>query len=117
MTYASSGGVRIMRICPLRTAIALLLATVPLSVSAQTGQNEKLRQVVSNLKACVRGYAATAQAAGVQTTGDAVDFFIKTCGPSLSDLAPENVGAIPPGMLRIAIRDEWAAFIEETHTR
>jgi len=24
---------------------------------------------------------------------------------------------IPPGMFRIAIRDEWVAFSEETHTR
>jgi len=117
MSYANSRDVLFLWIGPLRTAVTLLLATLPWSVSAQTAHNEKLRQVVSNLRACVRAYAPTAQAAGVQTTSDAVNFFIKTCSPPLSDLAPENVGAIPPGTLRIAIGDEWTAFIEETRTR
>ena len=118
----------------LRTAITLLLATVPWSASAQTAaQNENLLQVTSKLKTCVRTYAPAAQAAGVQKTGDAINFFIKTCTPpvgvfanagaapagpgmlSLSDLA--NVGAMPPGMFRRVIGEEWASFVEETRTR
>jgi hypothetical protein len=68
----------------LRTAIALLLATVPWSVSAQTAvQNENLRQVISKLETCVRTYSPAAQAAGIQKTSDAIDFFIKTCAPAL----------------------------------
>ena len=46
----------------LRTAITLLLATVPWSVSAQTAQNENLKEVISNRRACVRTYAPAAQA-------------------------------------------------------
>jgi hypothetical protein len=101
----------------LKTAITLLLATVSWSVSAQTGQSDKLRQIVSNLKACVRTYAPKARAAGVQTSSDAVNFFAKTCGPPLNELAPADVGAIPPGLFRIAISREWDAFIEETRSR
>lgn len=101
------------------------------SVSAQTtAQNENLLQVISKLKACVRTYAP---AAGEQKTSDAINFFIKTCIPpvdvlgnagaaparpgmlSLSDLA--NVGAVPPGMFRRVIGEEWASFIEETRAR
>ena len=108
----------------LRIAIALLLATVPWSVRAQTTQSENLRQFVSELKACVRAHAPAAQAAGVQTTSDAVDFFIKACIPPvrLSDLVSANaasadLGAVPPGMFRHVIGDEWAALMEEKRTR
>ena len=103
-------------------------------MSAQTAaQNENLLQVISKLKTCVRTYAPAAQAAGVQKTSDAINFFIKTCTPpvgvlanagaapagpvmlSLSDLA--NVGAMPPGIVRRVIGEEWASFVEETRTR
>jgi hypothetical protein len=117
----------------MRTAITLLLATVPWSVSAQTAQDENLKEVISKLRACVRIYAPAAQTAEMQSTSDAINFFIKTCTPpvsflgnagaapagpgmlSLSDFA--NVGAIPPGVLRRVIDKEWATFVEETRTR
>jgi hypothetical protein len=117
---------------PLRTAITLLLAIVPWSVSAQTtAQNENLLKVITKLKACVQTYTPAAQAAGVQTTGDAINFFMKTCTPPIGVLgsaAPtgpgmlsqsdfDNIGAIPPGIFRRAVKDEWATFIEETRTR
>jgi hypothetical protein len=102
---------------PLRTAIALLLATVPLSVSAQTPQNEQRRQVISNLKACVRTHAPEAQAAGVQTIGDPVNYFIRVCSPPITDLDPAKVGAIPPGIFRVTIREEWNTITEGTRTR
>jgi hypothetical protein len=98
---------------PLRIVIALLLVTVPWSVSAQTTQSENLRQVISRLRTCVRTYAPAAQAAGLQMTGDAFKFFTDKCGPPLSDLAPTNVGAVPPGILRRAISEEWTDFASE----
>lgn len=119
---------------PLRTAITLLLATVPWSVSAQTAaQNENLLQLLSKLKSCVRANAPAAQAAGMKNTSDATDFFIKTCIPpivfpgdsaaapprpgmlSQSDFA--NMGATPPGILRRVVGEEWASFVEEARTR
>lgn len=119
---------------PLRTAITLLLATVPWSVSAQTtAQTENLLQVIFKLKTCVRTHAPVAQAAGVQKPSDAINFFIKTCIPpasvlgnadaasaepgtlSLSDL--NNVGAMPPGVFRRIIGEEWASLVEETRAR
>lgn len=105
-----------MGIDALRTAIALLLVAAALLVSARA-ENDRLRQVVSNLKACVRTYAPTAKAAGVETGGDAVNFLIETCSPPPSHLAPEKVGAIPPGLLRGAVRDEWNAFIQDAQPR
>jgi hypothetical protein len=126
-----------LRIGQLRIGIALLLATAPWSVSAQTAQNENLKEVISRLSACVRTYAPAARAAGMQNTGDAINFFIETCTPpltvdslinagaapplprpgmlSLNDFA--NVGAIPPGVFRRAIGEEWVDFVEQTRTR
>ena len=125
-----------MRIGQLRIVIALLLAIAPWSASAQSAQNENLKEVISKLRACVRTYAPAAQAAGMQTTSDAINFFIETCTPpltvsalndpgaaprprpgalSLTDYA--NVGALPPGMFRRVIGEEWAAFVEETRAR
>lgn len=93
-----------------RTAIVLVLATASWSASAQTAQNEQLRQVISNLKTCVRMRAPEAQANGADTTADAVEYLIRTCGPRVTEL--ENVGAIPPGIFRITIDEEWAAFVK-----
>ena len=100
----------------------LLLATVPGLASAQTAQNEQLKQVVSNLRACVRTHAPTAQAAGIKTTGEAVEFFRKMCNPPLTlgenaDLGENDVRAIPPGTFRIAIIEEWTTLIEEARPR
>jgi type II secretory pathway pseudopilin PulG len=97
-----------------RTAIALLLTTVSWSASAQTAQNEQLRQVISNLKTCVRMRAPEAQANGVDTTGDAVEYLVRTCSPRVTEL--ENVGAVPPGIFRITIDEECAAFVKRKST-
>jgi hypothetical protein len=72
----------------------------------------------------------------MQNTSDAINFFIETCTPpltvsalinpgaappprpgtlSLSDLA--NVGAMPPGIFRRVIGEEWADFTEQPRTR
>ena len=120
----------------LRTAIAILLATMSWSVSAQTAQNEKLNEVISKLRACVRTYAPAAQAAGTQNTRDATNFLIETCLPpfrmsdllnpgaassprsgalSPSDLA--NVGAIAPGLFRHVIGEELSEIFDQTRAR
>jgi hypothetical protein len=109
----------------------LLLAVLPGSASAQTAPNEKLQQVISKLRSCVRTYAPAAQAAGMQNTGDAINFFLKICinlppgfadaGAALpgalssSDLA--DVGAVPPGIFRRVAGEEWGSFVEQTRTR
>lgn len=93
----------------LRTALALLFLTASWPVLAQPEQNEKLRQVISDLRACVRTHAPRAQAAGIRTTSEAVEFFSGKCGPPLSDLAPADVGTVPPGSFRHAIVEAWTA--------
>ena len=95
----------------MRTAIALLLATLSWSASAQTAQDQNLQQVISALRTCVQTNAPSAQTAGVQDTEDVFDFFFKKCGPALSDLDPAKVGAIPPGIFRRAVGEEWRAFV------
>jgi hypothetical protein len=80
-------------------------------------KSDRLGQVISDLKTCVRAHAPTAQAAGVHTASDAINFFGKTCGPPLNDLDPAKIGVLPPGMLRIAIGEEWNAFIQATPAR
>jgi hypothetical protein len=112
-------------------ASILLLAILPGAGGAQTAQNEKLQQAISKLRSCVRTYAPAAQAAGMLNSGDAVNFFLKTCitlppgfadaGAALpgalssSDLA--DVGAVPPGIFRRVAGEEWASFVEQTRTR
>jgi hypothetical protein len=118
------------------TAIAMLLTTASWSVAAETVQNEKLNEVTSKLRACVRTYAPAHQAAGTQNTADAINFFVETCFPtikisdltnpgaapsprpgalSLSDL--DNAGAIPPGLFRRVIAEELADIFDQTRTR
>jgi hypothetical protein len=64
----------------------------------------------------------------MQNTSDAMHFFIETCTPPLTvsalirvHLSParpgmlslsdySNVGAVPPGIFRRVIGDEWTAF-------
>ena len=115
----------------MRTAITLLLAIVLWPVSAQTAQNENLNEEISKLRACARAHAPEAQAPGVRTPDEAANYFFKACIPVLglflmgSDLDqkkrldddPKEVGTLTPGIIRIAFREEWAAFIERTDKR
>jgi hypothetical protein len=79
----------------LRTAITLLLATVPWWVSAQTAaQNGNLLQLLSKLKTCVRANAPAAQAAGMKNANDATNFLLKTCVPPTMFLG--DADAAPP---------------------
>jgi hypothetical protein len=112
-------------------SVILLFAALPGSARAQTAPNEKLEQVISKLRSCVRTYAPAAQAAGVQNTGDATNFFLKTCitlppgfagagvplpgALSSDDLA--DVGAVPPGIFRRVTGEEWTNFVGQARTR
>jgi hypothetical protein len=124
--------VRNLRSGPLRTSIVMLLATVAWSVSAQTAaRNENLNEEISKLRACARAHAPEAQAAGVRTPNEAANYFFKACIPVLGlilmgsdadqkkrlDDDPKEGGALTPGKIRIAFREEWAAFIERTDKR
>ena len=100
---------------PLRTTIAVLFLAASWSTSAQTEQNEKLRQVIFNLRTCVRTSAPTAHAEGVRTMSDAAKFFDKKCGPPASNLAVTDVGTVPPGSFQHAISEEWATFLERSN--
>jgi hypothetical protein len=111
MTFCSRSFVR-----SLRAASTLLLMVTTWSAPAQTAQKDELRQVVSNLRACVRTHAPAAQAAGIQTAEEAVGFFRERCSPPAIDLDPAKVGAIPPGLLRVTVREEWVSF-EKTRQR
>jgi hypothetical protein len=109
----------------------LLLAALPGSAGAQTAPNEKLVEVISKLRSCVRTYAPAAQAAGMRNSGDAINFFLKTCitlppgfadaGEALPGALPSSdladVGAVPPGIFRRVAGEEWASFVEQTRTR
>ena len=120
----------------LRIPVALLLATASWSVSAQTSGNEKLDEVIAKLRACIRMYAPAARAAGTQNAPDAINFLIETCIPpvrvsdltdpgatpspqpgalSPSDLA--NVGAIPPGLFRRVVNEDWADILDQSRKR
>jgi hypothetical protein len=115
----------------LRTAIALLLATLLWPVSAQTAQNVNLNEFISKLRACAQAHAPEAQAAGVRTPDEASNYFVKVCVPVLGlflmgsevdqkkrlDDDLKEVAALPPGIIRITFREEWAAFIERTDKR
>jgi hypothetical protein len=101
----------------MRIAVTLLLAIVPWSASAEIGQNEKLREIITDLKACVRTHAPEVQEPADKVSGNAVDYFIKVCGPPLGDLDPAKVGAAPPGVLRVTITEEWNTIEGETRTR
>jgi hypothetical protein len=117
-----------LRIGQLRTEIALLLATVLWPVSAQTAQNENLNEYISKLRACARVHAPEAQAAGVRTPDEAANYFFKACIPILGlflmgsdvdqkkrlDDDPKEVGALTPGIIRNAFREEWTAFMGMT---
>ena len=100
---------------PARNAITLLLLITPsLALAQSTGSREGLQHVIFNLRSCVRAHAPTAQAAGVRTKNEAVEFLLQKCDAALeSDFAKLGAGAltpVPPGIFRRAVQDEWAAF-------
>ena len=54
---------------------------------------------------------------GIQTN-EAVEFFFQKCDAALSsDLAKLDVGAVPPGIFRYTVQEEWAAFKDDPGNR
>jgi hypothetical protein len=114
----------------LKAAIAMALAIVPWSVSAQTAaQKQNLDEYISNLRTCAQAHASEAQAAGVRTPDEAAKYFAKVCisaipvlglflpGPDVDGQKKstgelKDMGAPQPGIVRAVFREEWAAFIE-----
>jgi hypothetical protein len=76
----------------------LLLAALPGSAGVQTAPNEKLQQVISKLRSCVRTYAPAAQA--TRNSGDAINFFLKICI------------TLPPGFADAGGCPPWRAFVK-----
>lgn len=105
---------------PLRAAVLASLLMLPFSAAAQTPQDEK--PYVSDFRACVRLNTTGARAAGVRTEDQAVDYALKRCMPlfgvfmgsvntlPLSSSIPEGE-AVPPGLFRVIVRQEWGDFI------
>jgi hypothetical protein len=107
-------------------AILVLLPMLPFSVFAQTPQAEK--PYASQFRACVRAHAADAQAAGVRTEDDAKNYSIKVCAPLFgmflgsNDASPPSPNipkdeAVPPGLFRVIVREEWRDFLEQRDKR
>jgi hypothetical protein len=104
----------------LRATVLASLLILPFSAAAQTPRDEK--PYVSEFRACVRSHTTDAQAAGVRTENQAVDYAIKTCAPlfgvflgSGSTSSPTSStpagDALPPGLFRVIVRQEWGDFI------
>ena len=103
----------------MRAAVLVLLLALPFSVTAQTPQAEQ--SSVSRFRDCVRSHAADAKAAGVRTAGEAANYAMKMCAPlfgvflGLPTTSEEE--ALPPGIYRQIIREEWGDFLEQRGKR
>jgi hypothetical protein len=107
-------------------AAAFLLTAGP-SFGQQAHDDEPLQQLLSGLRACVRSHAAGAYALGVRATRDAEEHLLNRCGKTVlndlfgsiavNDRAISRVSAVPPGIFRVIVREEWAAFLESASGR
>ena len=103
---------------PIAIATALLLLAGP-SFGQQADYDEALQQQLSSLRACVRSHAAEVYARGIRAVRDAEEIFLNRCTSlndlfasiKLNELPTSKVRAMPPGILRMTARDEWAAFL------
>ncbi|MBR0757810.1 hypothetical protein JQ604_37000 [Bradyrhizobium jicamae] len=93
-------------------AIGLFVAATSWSANAQSDGRDKIETIVSDLRACARTNAESAKAAGIAAANDAFAHLYSRCQSMIEDdlkrLAPV---AIPPGLFRIVLRDEWTTFI------
>jgi hypothetical protein len=93
------------------------LAFVTEPASAQAGQNERLGEIIAKLRACVRAHAPEVQEPAAKGIGNAIDYFIEVCSPPITSLDPAQVGAVPPGIFRITITEEWNTITGEKQKR
>jgi hypothetical protein len=105
---------------PLKATVLVLLLMLPWSVAAQTPRPDT--PYAANFRACVRSHAADAQAAGVRTANEVMDYFEKVCLPSFSEILQgssntspplDNIPmgeAVQPGLLRVIVKEEWRDF-------
>lgn len=104
---------------PMRITLSIMLLMLPFSVSAQTPQGEQ--PSVSRFRVCVRSHASDARAAGVRTLDDAANYFIKVCLPLFGIFLGPNDAlkeeALPPGIYRSVLREEWRDFTESGNGR
>jgi hypothetical protein len=107
-------------------AAAFLLTAGP-SFGQQAHDDGPLQQLLSGLGACVRSHAAGVYALGIRATRDAEELLLDRCGKTvLNDLfgsialneraanerATSKLPAVPPGIFRVTVREEWAAFLD-----
>jgi len=99
---------KITGIYPLKIAFATALLSLPWLLSASAKQDEKLQQVITDLRYCVRMNAPHAHEVGINSQSKAVKFFFGKCGPRASDLL--EIGSVPVSSFRHAVRVEWITF-------
>jgi hypothetical protein len=106
-------------------SVAAFSLTAGPSFGQQADDGGALQQHLSDLQACVRSHAAEVYALGIRATGDAEEHLIKRCislndlfaSTKLSERPVPKVPALRPGILRITVREEWAAFLNAASGR
>lgn len=99
----------------------MVLTLLP-PLSAQTHNDES--PSVTRFRACVRMHAPDAQAAGVRTLEDAVSYAMKACLPLFGIFLDPNASskgevaeeALPPGVFRAVLRQEWGNFLGQRNS-
>jgi hypothetical protein len=99
-------------------AVALSLTAGP-SFGQQAVDDGALQQHVSDLRACVQSHAAEVYALGIIATRDAEQILLKKCislddlfaSIKLSERPTTKPPVVPPGIYRMTVREEWAAFL------
>jgi len=97
------------------------------SFGQQAHDDGPLQQLLSGFRACVRSNADEVYALGIRATRDGEELLLNRCGKTvLNDLfgsiavnerAISKVPAVPPGIFRVTVREEWAAFLDGARGR
>lgn len=101
----------------------ILALTWSPQVSAQMHPGEQ--PSVSRFRACIRSHIPDAKAAGVRTLDAAANYAMKACVPLFGVFLDPNAfsnaevleEALPPGIYRSVIREEWGHFMEQGNGR
>ena len=98
---------------------AVFLLTAGASFGQQADDDAALQQFLSDLRACARSNAAEIDALGIRATRDAEEILLKRCNPlndlfasiKLNERPTAKLPAMPPGISRQTMREEWVAFL------